>query len=44
MKLDFIHNIPLEDTMHFEAFFEGALGMNLSEKKELREAGAEFIY
>lgn len=44
MKINFIHNIPLIETMCFEKVYPENLQLDLEEKKELLDSGAEFIY
>jgi GNAT superfamily N-acetyltransferase len=44
IKTSFIFNVPLDDTMQFEKIHPENVQLKLSEKQELRNAGAEFIY
>jgi hypothetical protein len=44
INTDFVFNVPLEETMEFELLHPRKLRMSISEKRELRAAGAEFIY
>lgn len=43
MTLKFKHDVPLEDTMIFESIYPENLQMDLEEKQELMDDGAEFI-
>lgn len=42
--ITFKHNIPLEQTMQFEKIFAVELQMDLGEKIQLLESGADFLY
>jgi hypothetical protein len=43
-KYTFLHQWPIEDTMVFEDIYPDNLKISLSEKLNLKDLGAEFIY
>jgi len=44
MKIRFVHQWPLEETMDFEDVYVDELRTDLSYKQELKDNGAQFIY
>lgn len=43
MQVKFVHNYPLEASLIFESIYDENLQMDLEEKQELKDDGAEFI-
>jgi GNAT superfamily N-acetyltransferase len=44
MEIKFVHNLPLEQSLIFEEIYDENLQMDLEEKLELKDDGAEFIF